>query len=223
MQRGNMPDMNAPILYSFRRCPYAMRARFALAYSGIICYLREVDLKHKPQAMLDISPKGTVPVLQLPDGSIIDESLEIIHYALSQNDPNGWSDVSADKQAEIDRLIKKNDTEFTPLLRKYKYFERYPESLQQDYRQEIEALFLRDLEKRLGQHAYIAGEHISTADIAIFPYIRQFAYADEEWFFTSGYTYIIKWLQGFLDDPLFDIVMRKYMPWKEGDVTVVFP
>jgi len=131
-----------PILYSFVRCPYALRARVALAYSNIKCILREVDLKNKPLELLKVSPKGTVPVLQLPTGQIIEQSLEIIYYSLAQNDPLGISNISANDQTLADELIEKNDKIFVPLLNKYKYFDRYPEETQATYRKQIELQFL---------------------------------------------------------------------------------
>ena len=137
-----MSDLSLPILYSFRRCPYAMRARMALHYSNINCILREVDLKNKPSAMLEISPKGTVPVLQLPDGRLIEESLEIIYYSLDQNDPEGLNNLSSETTLKARHLIEKNDMEFVGILRKYKYFERYPENTQVSYRNQAEELFL---------------------------------------------------------------------------------
>ncbi|MEM6339228.1 MAG: glutathione S-transferase [Pseudomonadota bacterium] len=211
-----------PILYSFRRCPYAMRARMALHYSKINCELREVSLKNKPDSLINISPKATVPVMHLPDGTIIDESLDIIHYAISQNDPEGIADVSDDLQEQIDELITINDSEFAPLLRKYKYFEKYPEESQESYRKQIEANFLAKYEKMLDGNKFLFGKK-SIADIAILPFIRQFAFVDEEWFFNSPYKNLINWLNMAIESDVFEnIILAKHNPWKEGDEPVYF-
>lgn len=211
-----------PILYSFRRCPYAMRARMALHYSEINCELREVSLKNKPDALISISPKATVPVMQFADGTIIDESLDIIHYAIGQNDPEGIADVSDDLQAQIDELIASNDSEFAPLLRKYKYFEKHPEESQESYRKQIEADFLTKYEQMLEGNKFLFGKK-SIADIAILPFIRQFAFVDEEWFFSSPYKNLINWLNMALESDAFEnIILAKHNPWKEGDDPVYF-
>lgn len=211
-----------PILYSFRRCPYAMRARMALHYSEINCELREVSLKNKPDALINISPKATVPVMHLPDGTIIDESLDIIHYAISQNDPEGISNVSKNLQEQIDELIAINDSEFASLLRKYKYFEKHPEESQESYRKKIEANFLTKYEMMLDSNKFLFGKK-SIADIAILPFIRQFAFVDEEWFFNSPYKNLINWLNMALESDVFEnIILAKHNPWKEGDEPVYF-
>jgi glutathione S-transferase len=171
-----------PILYSLRRCPYAMRARIALHYSEINCELREVSLKNKTDALINISLKATVPVMHLSDGTIIDESLDIIYYAISQNDPEGISDVSKNLQEQIDKLIASNDSEFASLLRKYRYFKKYPEESKESYRKKIEVNFLIKYEKMLEGNNFLFGNN-SIADIAILPFICQFAFVDEEWFF----------------------------------------
>ena len=212
-----------PLLYSFRRCPYAMRARMALVTSGIPCVLREVDLKNKPPELLEISPKGTVPVLVLPDGGLVDESLDIIYYAVGENDPEGWSNVTDKEQDIIDTLVEHNDTAFAPLLTKYKYFERYPEQSQTEYLQQLEEAFLREFEEQLSKQPYMVTDHVTVADIAMFPFIRQFALVDKAWFAEAPYPRLRSWLQGFLDSPVFERVMQKYAPWKAGDVEAQFP
>ena len=137
-----------PILYTFRRCPYAMRARIAIYSAGIICELREVVLKDKPQHMVSISPKATVPVLQLLDGQVIDESLDVMFWALREYDPDGWLGVASD---ETMMCIRKNDSEFKYYLDRYKYHQRYPQQSQYEYRQQAES-FLQELEQRLHQY-----------------------------------------------------------------------
>lgn len=217
-----MTRNNLPVLYSFRRCPYAMRARLAIAGSGISVELREVVLRDKPAEMLKVSPKGTVPVLVLPDGQVIDESLDIINWALGHNDPDNWLLTSTpDKAALARQLIDKNDQRFKSSLDQYKYFDRFPERSQTDYRSDCEKS-LTVLESILAQQKYLIGDHCSVADIAIFPFIRQFAHVDREWFFTADYPNLQAWLTGFIDLPLFEGIMHKYPRWDEGDNPTIF-
>ena len=174
-----------PVLYSFRRCPYAMRARLALAYAGINVELREILLKDKPQAMLDLSPKGTVPVLQLGDGEVIDESIDVMHWALQINDPDAWRDPDPEL---CEALIESNDGPFKSALDRYKYFTRHPENPREVYRQQGE-VFLSTLEEHLGKHdgKGLMRDTPSLADMAIFPFVRQFANSDPKWFETAPY------------------------------------
>ena len=202
-----------PILYSFRRCPYAIRARMAIAYASITLEMREVALANKPAAMLAISPKGTVPVLQLSD-RVIDESIEVMRWALSQSDPENW--LAVDTQQEQSTLIEENDNEFKGWLDKYKYWGRYPEQSQQDYRIKAEN-FLSTLELRLQQNSYLLGDNICMADIAIFPFIRQFAFVDKPWFDDADYPLVQRWLNQFLQSKLFEQVMEKHALWQQPD------
>lgn len=205
-----------PILYSFRRCPYAIRARLALVYSGISVEIREIHLKHKPSQMLAISAKGTVPVLQLPDGTVIDESLDIMQWALAQNDPDHWLDMGEN----LEKLIQWNDGDFKTYLDRYKYADRYPEYSQAYYRNQAEQ-FLVELENRLKLTPYLAGDHVSLLDAAIFPFIRQFAAVDNEWFAASAYRQINNWLDGLLQSGLFNAVMTKYRVWDGSNKTLL--
>ncbi|WP_415887994.1 glutathione S-transferase [Neptuniibacter sp. QD37_6] len=212
--------MNRPILYSFRRCPYAIRGRLAIAQSGIEVELREIVLRDKPEHMLEISPKGTVPVLLLPDGTVIDESLDIMHWALDQNDSEAWLDADSN---QIDQLIKENDHNFKSWLDKYKYSDRHPEHSQSYYRNKCE-LWLVQLEKLLQQHGGSLLENgKSLADYALLPFIRQFAHVDLVWFNSTDYPYLQKWLEEFKESELFLRVMKKYKPWKELQELIVFP
>ena len=210
-----------PILYSFRRCPYAMRARLALSYALEVnaLELREVILKNKPQALLDISPKATVPVLQLVDGTVIDESLDIMKWALSLNDPDDW--LNTDNESEISELITQNDGEFKWALDHYKYSDRHEES-EEYYRAQGET-FLHNLNERLKNNAFLMGENISFADLAIFPFIRQFAHVDKNWFFASEYKALINWTNYRLESELFKNIMKKNPGWQEGDEPLLFP
>ena len=211
--------MGFPVLYSFRRCPYAIRARMAIAESGICVELREVVLRNKPPAMLKISPKGTVPVLQLQNGSVIDESLDIMVWALKQKNKNNW--MQPDLASEIFALIDFNDGEFKYFLDRYKYADRYPEQTQMFYRKKGE-IFLAVLEKKLNRHPFLFGDQFSLADAAIFPFIRQFANVDPGWFECSEYRALGNWLKQHLESPLFLSVMKKYDPWSPGGSVQLF-
>jgi glutathione S-transferase len=195
-----------PILYSYRRCPYAMRARMALSYAGIPVEIREISLKDKPAHMLQLSAKGTVPVLVLANGQVIDQSLEIMQWALQQRDADGW--LSADPQHAA-LLIAENDGSFKQSLDRYKYAIRFPAHAAEDYRQQG-ALFLAKLELRLQQTSFLLSNKISLADIAIFPFIRQFAAVDSDWFESSDYIKLKSWLQRMVESELFQGVMVKY-------------
>lgn len=200
--------MSETLLFSFRRCPYAMRARMALRYSGVALRIVEVSLKAKPAEMLALSPKGTVPVLCV-GGQVIDESLAIMHWALAQNDPEDWL-LEADPAAQrlMAQLIGENDQAFKVHLNRYKYAERYPEQPMEHYPAEGE-VFLRQLEGLLAQRDYLLADHLSLADVALMPFIRQFAHVDREWFATTPYPRLQQWLQRFLAAPLFTAVMAK--------------
>jgi len=202
-----------PILYSFRRCPYAMRARLAIAYAGVAVEVREVELRNKPQAMLLISPKATVPVLQLENGKVLDESLDIMFWALQQNDPEHWLNAAGLDHATA--LIRRNDEPFKYFLDRYKYADRYPAYSELYYRQQGE-LFLADIERLLTQSAYLCGEQFSLADAAILPFIRQFCAVDPAWFKASPYPALRRWLNHFLASSLFEQVMTKYPCWQIG-------
>jgi len=195
-------------LYSFRRCPYAMRARMALRYSGVAVDIVEVSLRAKPAEMLALSSKGTVPVLSA-DGEVIDESLSIMRWALAQNDPQDWllKDNPAG-QAQIDALIEENDQVFKVHLNRYKYAERYPEQPMEVYRAEGE-VFLRKLDGLLAGRDYLLAGHPSLADVALMPFVRQFAHVDREWFGQTPYARLQTWLQRFLESALFTGVMQK--------------
>ncbi|MCX4216255.1 MULTISPECIES: glutathione S-transferase [Pseudomonas] len=191
-------------LYSFRRCPYAMRARMALRYSDVPVDIVEVSLKAKPAAMLAISPKGTVPVLDA-NGQVIDESLEIMRWALAQHDPDDWL-LNGDSR--IAELIEANDQVFKVHLNRYKYAERYPEQPMEVYRAEG-ALFLQRLDELLEGRDYLLAGHPSLADIALLPFVRQFAHVDRDWFAQTPYVRLQAWLQRFLESELFTDIMKK--------------
>jgi glutathione S-transferase len=209
-----------PILYSFRRCPYAMRARLALYASGIAIELREVELRNKPESMLAASPKGSVPVLVLPDGQVIDESWAIMLWALHQHDPEGWLGKNDAHVDAASPLIIENDTTFKGNLDRYKYPDRYPEHTQIHYRIQAE-IFLQRLEQRLRATPHLLGDTLSIADAGVFPFIRQFAGVDKHWFAQAPYPSLRRWLKILLNSDRFDAVMRKYPPWKPKDPPIV--
>lgn len=206
-------------LYSFRRCPYAMRARLAIAYSKQNVQLREILLKEKPQELLQISPKGTVPVLQLSNGEVLDESLEIMVWALSENDPEHWLNDNIHQSLT---LIDENDFEFKAWLDKYKYADRFPENTETFYRQQCED-FLVKLEQRLKQHTYLFSNNISLADMAIFPFIRQFSGVDKTWFEQAPYPHLQHWLDNLVSSQLFISIMEKYPTWLSTNQSQTFP
>lgn len=193
------------LLYSYRRCPYAMRARMALSYAGIAYQLHDISLKDKPAGLLAVSPKGTVPVLVLPDGRVLEQSLDIMHWALQQHDPSRWLDIDRDNSQA---LISENDGAFKQALDKYKYASRFPEQSAASYRSQAE-VFLCKLEQALQEWPFLSGAHLSLTDVAIFPFIRQFAAVDADWFAQATYPKLQAWLQARLESSLFLGVMSK--------------
>ena len=205
IQNGILLMLSQPLLYSFRRCPYAIRARLAIAMSGVMVTVQEVDLKAKPERMLQLSAKATVPVLELPDGRVIDESLDIMLWSLQQNDPLAMLDNFSD---EMQALIKRNDSEFKYVLDQYKYPERRAEFSKGHYRTLAE-IFLLYLNTRLRQQDYLFGDKPSMADLALMPFIRQFAHVDSAWFDASPYKQLREWLNGWEASDIFTKVMQK--------------
>ena len=201
-------SLTDPILYSFRRCPYAIRARLALAVSETAVEHREVKLRDKPAEMLAASPKGTVPVLVLPDGRVIDESIDIMRWALARNDPEDW--LAGD---EVE-LIAANDGAFKHHLDRYKYPERFAAD-DVDHRAAGLAI-LEGLDARLGERAYLGGDRFGLTDAAIVPFVRQFAAVDREWFEAQDIPRVQGWLEGFVGSTLFDRVMVAREVWKAG-------
>lgn len=218
-----MPTTQLPILYSFRRCPYAIRARMALGYAARQVILREVVLKDKPQELIDASAKATVPVLVLPDGTVIEQSIEIMQWALAGCDSEDWLLRNGkNQQYEAQTLIERNDQQFKQALDSYKYADRHPQKPVEVYRREGE-VFLKELEARLAQRAHLIADRISIADVAIFPFLRQFAHTDRAWFDHADYPHLQRWLQRRLDSPLFKNAMHKYPAWQPGTAQTLFP
>lgn len=214
--------MNAPVLYSFRRCPYAMRARMALSISQSPVRLREILLKDKPEEMVAASQKATVPVLQLEDGTVIDESLAVMRWALERDDPEGWLVPNADHHDDMLALVAENDGSFKHHLDRYKYSARY-DAAEKLLHRDAGEVFLRKLNDRLAGSPFLFGEKRSFADVAIFPFVRQFRVADEQWFDTQNFEPLQEWLKGLMSSPLFEGVMKKYAPWKETGQEISFP
>ena len=204
-----MPNFTLPTLprlYSFRRCPYAMRARMALGLAGIDYQTVEVSLRAKPPELLAISPKGTVPVMQLPDGTVLEQSLDIMRWALTQNDPEGW--LIADDEVEMNRWILLCDDTFKPLLDRYKYANRHPELTLEQHRAKAMSAFISPLENALQAKRSMACR-ASLADAAIFPFVRQFAAVDQAWFDAQPLPAVQAWLSNWLGSDLFANCMAK--------------
>ena len=213
------------VLYSFRRCPYAIRARFTLAILGVTVQLREVTLKHKPQALLDLGGRTTVPQL-LEGQSRYPESLDIIFWSLSKTQDTQTAEQLWPKhpltQTKIRTWLSYNDQCFKPWLDRYKYADRHPEHPEEYYRAQCER-FLARLERRLALQPYLVGQSMTLADIGIFPFIRQMAAVNSQWFAQSDYRHLRAWLDGFLLSEHFATVMQKYPPWDATQESVYFP
>ncbi len=190
-----------------------MRARMALMYSQVNFEHREILLKDKPVSMLQYSAKGTVPVLIVAD-KIIDESLDVMHWALNQNDPKNWM-LADDKalQKEMLSLIQTCDTKFKPQLDQYKYSDRY--ELSEEYYRDQTQWFLSTLNERLKQRKCLMTDEKSLADVAIFPFIRQFAFVNKQWFDSNEYTNLQNWLERHLKSALFQSIMQKHTLWRD--------
>lgn len=211
-----------PVLYSFRRCPYAMRARLALAVSGQVCELREVVLRAKPQGLLQASPKATVPVLVLPDGEVLEQSLDIMRWALARNDPAGWLTPSEGTEADMLAMIGECDGPFKQALDRCKYPSRYPEADAALARvQAVE--WLQGLELRLAGQPFLFGTHAALADMAIAPFVRQFAGIDADWWAAQPWPHLQTWLAQWQASHLFESVMPKLPAWVDGTEGVQFP
>ena len=212
-----------PVLYSFRRCPYAMRARLAISVSGQRVELREVILKNKPAELLAASPKGTVPVLVLQGGQVIDESLDVMLWALSQHDPENWLAPEPGNMADMLTLIAANDGAFKHSLDRYKYPNRFPtehrdvdaRSFAQRHRSDG-AAWLCTLEPQLAR-GHLFGSRASLADMALLPFVRQFAHTDADWFAAQPWPRLQAWLAAFEASALYAGVMGKHLPWRSGN------
>ncbi|MEM7544004.1 MAG: glutathione S-transferase [Pseudomonadota bacterium] len=203
-----------PVLYSFRRCPYAMRARLAILQAGIEVDLREVVLRDKPAAFLDASPSATVPCLVV-EGDVIDESLDIMRWALACDDPDGWLAIPDEGWAWISR----NDGPFKDALDRTKYAPRYPGTDPEEQRR-LAAAFLSDLDAQIDAWIF---DRPTLADFAILPFIRQFAFIDKPRFDAEPWPALHRWLNHFLASEAFSQMMQKYPQWQDGDEPATFP
>lgn len=217
-----MTPLPHPIFYSFRRCPYAMRARMALVASAQVCELREIVLANKPAALLQTSAKGTVPVLLAPTGQVVDQSLDIMLWALRKNDPLQWLGDDPSSLAQVLQLVKQCDDEFKFHLDRYKYPNRFGLSDATTHR-DLATRYLTELNLRLREHAYLMGGSECLADVAIAPFIRQFAHTDPAWFACQPWPALQSWLTAFERSSIFEQVMQKFPAWMPGQPTLLFP
>lgn len=218
-----MPSCRAvlPILYSFRRCPYAIRARLALCQSGVTVELREVALSVKPAELLAASPAGTVPVLQLPHGEVLAQSRDIMQWALRQNDADGWLERGdTPTQRALTELC---DGDFKHALDRYKYAERHPGRSAQDWRHQAVACLIEPLEARLALSPQLGGDRPGLADAAIFPFVRQFAAVDAAWWAASPWVATRRWHNAWAGSALMAACMHKLLPWRSGALPTRFP
>ncbi|ETX09502.1 glutathione S-transferase [Marinomonas ushuaiensis DSM 15871] len=216
-----------PIMYSFRRCPYAIRARYTLALLDVSVELREVVLRSKPQALLSLGGRSSVPQLIDVKGARYPESLDIIFWALSNSNKPKMSCAlwpqSMVQKSKVIAWIKYNDHFFKYWLDRYKYADRFPEFSEEYYRNKGE-VFLKRLNKRLEENDFLFGNEICLADVAVFPFVRQFAAVRPDWFEQSEYSHVKTWLNGFLNSHLFSAIVMKKMPaWEAGQEVVLFP
>ncbi len=207
------------VLYSFRRCPYAMRGRMGLKVSGLSYEHREIILRDKPAHMLEVSPKGTVPVFITDDGTVIDESLDLLNFALAHHDPLGWLDCDQDT---VNTLISENDGPFKHHLDRYKYASRYDENAERGdtdltHRAKAEVT-IRGYEERLATAPFLMGQKQTIADIAIFPFMRQFANTDSNWWNDAPYSSTRAWLNRHMESDLFKSIMTKYPLWSPAPI-----
>lgn len=212
-----------PTLYSFRRCPYAMRARLALLAGSIRCEIREIVLRDKPPAMLAVSPKGTVPVLICADGRVLDQSLDIMLWALEQHDPEGWLTPESGSLAEMLDLIEQCERDFKFNLDRYKYPQRYADVTDPMAYRSSAGQFLMSLEQHLGRSAYLYGTQRALADMAIAPFVRQFAHTDKTWFASQPWPKLQAWLSAILASGAYETAMTRYAPWQAGQAATWFP
>lgn len=210
--------MKSPVLYSLARCPYAIRARMALLYAEQDVLLRAISMKEKPIDMLNISPKGTVPVLLLPNGQVIDESLDIMMWALTKNDPNSILGPDMNLMMEI---INHFEDGFRPIINAYKEARRGKLDSSEGFRDQGE-VFIQVIEDKLKSHNYLFGDHICLADITIFPFIRQYANVEKKWFKSTGHIQVAAWLERIIEGDIFKRTMRKAPLWLEQKEDILF-
>ena len=199
-----------------------MRARLAVSSAGIQVELREILLRDKPGAFLQASPKGTVPVVELADGTVLEESRDVMQWALAQNDPDGWLDVQHRDPDRTAAFLDTLDGPFKTHLDRYKYASRFDPEAALEHR-EAGAAMLAEWDARLAAQPSLSGEKNGLLDFAALPFVRQFRIADPVWFDAQPWPHLHRWLQAFLESRRFASVMKKYAVWQEGDDAVTFP
>ncbi|WP_299811990.1 glutathione S-transferase [uncultured Roseibium sp.] len=213
--------LERPILYSFRRCPYAIRARLAISVSGQTVELREIVLREKAPEFLKTSPSATVPCLK--DGeNVVDESLDIMLWALERNDPERWLVPEVGDTTGMFNLIEECDGPFKHHLDRYKYDTRHPDAVREEERSRASD-FLWRLDNRLSASPWLSGTRPALADFAVLPFVRQFANTDRTWFEGEGWSGLLHWLEAFERSELYHAVMHKWPRWSNGDAPVLFP
>lgn len=205
--------MTISVLYSYLKCPFSLRSRMALAYAGVRCEVREVDLNNPPEEMTVVSPNARVPLLIMPDGNVIAESMKIMRWALAQNDPDHWWPDNIIRRQSIRNLLDTSNGAFSTALFYYAFHSNYPRRSKQEYRLEGE-VFMAELEARLSVSAHLVGENITLADVAIFPFIYNFARVDQQWFNSCPYSNLRIWLSKVMGTELFRQAMRKNTVWQ---------
>ena len=208
-----------PIFYIFRRCPYTMRARFAIRSSQIIVEVREIKLQEKPSEFLKSSPKGTVPVLITNSGEVLEESLDIINWALNRNDPDKWLAKGKLESHKIAKLLDDLGNKFKPNLNKYKYPNRFSWIDQFLYR-EKNLCFIEKLNSYLEKNKPLNCGHLTLLDYAIFPFFRQFRNVDQQWFEKLNFIFLNKWINQIIDSQDFSSIMKKLKKWEPNDVPI---
>jgi len=217
-----MEPLDQPILYSFRRCPYAMRARLAVAVSRQQCHLREIVLRDKAPAFLETSPSATVPALRMVNHEVLDESLDIMIWALEKHDPENWLVPETGSLEEMLALIETADGDFKSNLDRYKYSNRYENADSLTERSKA-SVFLNQLNERLTSSSFLFGKNVSLGDMAIAPFVRQFANVDRDWFDQEDWPHLLRWLNDFLSSDRFTSIMEKYPMWVVDDPITIFP
>lgn len=216
-----------PILYSFRRCPFAMRARLAIVASGLKVQVREIVLRDKPQHMLELSPKGTVPVLSLPDGKVLEQSLEIMQWALGHSDPHGLTDLNPLECVQSQQIVELLDGDFKQHLDRYKYPERYLAKEAGFDRMHHRTAGVETLSRwsaSIELNGHLIGKRLTWVDLAVLPFVRQFRIPEPDWFDAlPQLAALSKRLAQFVESDWFEAAMVKLTPWKPGDPSTVFP
>ena len=215
-----MSKFEYPILYTFRRCPYAMRARFVLRHSHKKIELREIKLQKKPKDFLNTSPKGTVPVLALSKKEVLDQSLDIMMWCLQSSDNSKINDLKNNLPNNLLDQIKDLDNEFKTNLDKYKYPNRFKDN-DKNLSRDNNLKFLKKLNENLKNSIFLNSNKIGLLDYAIFPFIRQFRNVDIEWFENLNLSFLNSWYLSIVESKAFFDIMKKYKVWDAEDKPII--